>query len=160
MFKTCGFHRCSANQRVSTQHPCRYTSSHKLWNTLAKEEWKYKKIIYKISNSVFIICIQKSPPKLWPIPNFYCGAAGAGRQPGPGFQFPVKWWDSAPPSGNLEPANQYRPSKKQRESWKARRRLSLNKSLQKFVPIKLLCKHVTNPLKPATNRLCIPYKFG
>ena len=37
-------------------------------------------------------------------------------QPGPGFQFPVKWWDSLPPSGNLEPANQYAPSKKQRES--------------------------------------------
>ena len=30
----------------------------------------------------------------------------------------------------------------------------------KFVPIKLLCKHVTNLLKPATDRLCIPYKFG
>ena len=45
-----------------------------------------------------------------------CGAAGAGRWPGPGFQFPVKWWDSPPPSGNLEPANQYAPSKKQRES--------------------------------------------
>ena len=30
----------------------------------------------------------------------------------------------------------------------------------KFVPIKLLCKHVANQLKPATNRLCIPYKFG
>ena len=32
------------------------------------------------------------------------------------------------PSSNLEPANQYAPSKKQRESWKARGRLSLNKS--------------------------------
>ena len=28
----------------------------------------------------------------------------------------MKWWDSPPPSGNLEPANQYAPSKKQRES--------------------------------------------
>ena len=47
-----------------------------------------------------------------------CGAAGAGagRRTGPGFRFPVKWWDSPPPSGNLEPANQYVPSKKQRES--------------------------------------------
>ena len=34
------------------------------------------------------------------------------------------------------------------------------KSPPKFVPIKVLCKHVTNPLKPATNRLCMPYKFG
>ena len=33
------------------------------------------------------------------------------------------------------------------------------KSLRKFGPIKLLCKHVTNPLKPATNCLCSPYKF-
>ena len=50
--------------------------------------------------------------------NGNCGAAGAGagRRPGPGFRFPVKWWDSPPPSGNLEPANQYAPSKKQRES--------------------------------------------
>ena len=46
-----------------------------------------------------------------------------------------------------------------RESGKARERLSLNKSLRKFVPIKLLCKHVTNLLKPATNCLCSPYKF-
>ena len=47
-----------------------------------------------------------------------CGAAGAGagRRPGPEFQFPVKWWDSPPPSGNLEPANQYAPGKQQRES--------------------------------------------
>ena len=43
-----------------------------------------------------------------------CGAAGAGagRGPGLGFQFPVKWWDSPPPSGDLEPANQCAPSKK------------------------------------------------
>ena len=42
-----------------------------------------------------------------------CGTAWAGAA---GFRFPVKWWDSPPPSGNLEPANQYAPSKKQRES--------------------------------------------
>ena len=41
-----------------------------------------------------------------------CGAAGVGRRPGPGFRFPLKWWDSPPPSGNLEPANQHAPSKK------------------------------------------------
>ena len=41
-----------------------------------------------------------------------CGAAGAGSWPGPGFWFPLKWWDSPPPSGNLEPANQHVPSKK------------------------------------------------
>ena len=44
----------------------------------------------------------------------------------------VKWWDSPPPSGDLEPANQYAPSKSPRESWKARGRLSLNKSLRRF----------------------------
>ena len=41
-----------------------------------------------------------------------CGAAEAGRQPEPGFRFPLKWWDSPPTSGNLEPANQHAPSKK------------------------------------------------
>ena len=46
------------------------------------------------------------------------------------------------------------------ESRKARERLSLNKSPWNFVPIKLLCRHATNPLKPATNCLCSPYKFG
>ena len=45
-------------------------------------------------------------------PQSMCGAAGAGRRPGPGFPFPLKRWDSPPPSGNLEPANQHAPSKK------------------------------------------------
>ena len=64
------------------------------------------------------------------------------------------------PSGHLEPANQQAPQREQRENRKARKCLSLNKSLRTFVPIELLCKHVTNPLKPAINRVCIPYKFG
>ena len=34
------------------------------------------------------------------------------------------------------------------------------KSPQRFGPIKLLCKHVTNLLQPATNCLCTPYKLG
>ena len=50
---------------------------------------------------------------------YYYGAAGAGAGRGPGlaggqdlgFGF-VKWWDSPPPSGDLEPANQCAPSKK------------------------------------------------
>ena len=46
-----------------------------------------------------------------------------------------------------------------RESGKAHERLSLNKIPRKFVPIELPCQHVTNPLKPATNCLCSPYKF-
>ena len=40
--------------------------------------------------------------------------ARAGRGPGLGFRFPVKWWDSLPPSGDLEPANQCAPSKSPR----------------------------------------------
>ena len=43
---------------------------------------------------------------------YYYGAAGAGRRPGPEFWFPLKLWDSPPPSGKLEPANQHAPSKK------------------------------------------------
>ena len=34
------------------------------------------------------------------------------------------------------------------------------KSLQRFGPIRLLCKHATNLLKPATNCLDTPYKLG
>ena len=91
-----------------------------------------------------------------------CGAAGAGRRPGAGFRFPLKWWDSPPISGAWsQPINRCPKGNKRnmRESGKAHERLSLNKSPRKFVPIKLLCKHVTNPLKPATNCLCSPYKF-
>ena len=79
------------------------------------------------------------------------------------FWFPLKWWDSPPHWATWNQPINRRPKGNKgdmRESRKARERLSLNKSLRKFVPIELLCKHVTNPLKPATNRLCIPYKFG
>ena len=34
------------------------------------------------------------------------------------------------------------------------------KSPRRFGPIRLLCKRVTNLLKPATNCLCTPYKLG
>ena len=40
------------------------------------------------------------------------GLPGLAGSPGPGFRFPLKWWDSPPPSGNLEPANRHAPSKK------------------------------------------------
>ena len=50
---------------------------------------------------------------------YYVGLPGLGlaggqdwQGPGLGFRFPVKWWDSPPPSGDLEPANQRAPSKK------------------------------------------------
>ena len=51
-----------------------------------------------------------------------CGAAGAGRRPRPGFQFPLKWWDSQPPSGLLEPANQQAPKREQREHMEGKRK--------------------------------------
>ena len=48
-----------------------------------------------------------------------CGAAEAGAGRGPGLAggqdlgfVSVKWWDSPPPSGDLEPANQCAPIKK------------------------------------------------
>ena len=85
---------------------------------------------------------------------FLCGAAGAGRRPRPGFPRPHRatWSQSINRCSKGNKGNM-------RESGKARKCLSLNKSPRKFVPIELLCKHVTNPLKPATNCLCSPYKF-
>ena len=83
--------------------------------------------------------------------------------PRPGFRFPLKWWDSLPPSGNLEPANQHAPSNKKgtyQGKLKGLRTPKFEKSPRRFGPIRLLCKHVTNPLKPATNCLCTPYKLG
>ena len=108
---------------------------------------------------ILILLESSFPLVLSTLPDNFCGAAGAGSQPRPGFRFPLKWWGSPPPLGHLEPAHQQVPKMEQRESGKARERLSLNKSPRKFVPIELLCKHVTNPLKPATNCLCSPYKF-
>ena len=123
-------------------------------------------------NFIFHISIRKL------IPDSNCGAAGAGRQPGPEFQFPLKWWDSLPSSGCLEPANQQVPKREQKEHEGKRKsprmpkleqnpkfkqkpaKVCTNKiALQKFVTIKLLCKRVTNLLKPGTNCLCSPYKF-
>ena len=92
-----------------------------------------------------------------------CGAARAGRWPTPGFRFPLKWWDSPLPSGNLEPDNQHVPSKKKgtyQDKAEKPGTPKFEKSPRRFGPIRLLCKHVTNPLKPATNCLCTPYKLG
>ena len=64
----------------------------------------------------------------WRISFIMWGCRGWGWQAaGTWVSVSVKWWDSPPPSGDLEPANQYAPSKSPRESWKARGRLSLNK---------------------------------
>ena len=69
-----------------------------------------------------------------------CGAAGAGagRRPGLGFRFPVKWWDSPPPSGDLEPANQYAPSKKPTRELQSLRAPKFEQKPAPFVPIELL----------------------
>ena len=47
-----------------------------------------------------------------------------------------------------------------RERLKSPRTPKFEKCPRRFGPIRLLCKHVTNPLKPATNCLCTPYKLG
>ena len=69
-----------------------------------------------------------------------CGAAGAGagRRPGLGFRFHVKWWDSPPSSGDLEPANQYAPSKKPPGELKSPRAPKFEQKPAPFVPIELL----------------------
>ena len=56
----------------------------------------------------------------------------------------VKWWDSPPPLGDLEPVNQYAPSKKPARELKSPREPKFKQKPTKFVPMGLLCKHVTN----------------
>ena len=56
----------------------------------------------------------------------------------------VKWWDSPPPLGDLEPANQYAPSKKPAGELKSQQAPKFEQKPAKFVPMGLLCKHVTN----------------
>ena len=57
---------------------------------------------------------------------------------GLGFRFPVKWWDSPPPSGDLESANQNAPSKKPAEELKSPRVPRFEQKPAPFVPIELL----------------------
>ena len=65
----------------------------------------------------------------WEISFIMWGCRGWGWQAaGTWVSVSVKWWDSPPSLGDLEPANQYAPSKSPRKSWKARGRLSLKKS--------------------------------
>ena len=70
----------------------------------------------------------------------------------------MKWCDSPSPLGDLEPANQYAPSKKPARELKSPRapkfeqkpvlflpiELLFEPKPGKFVPMGLLCKHVTN----------------
>ena len=66
-------------------------------------------------------------------------------------------------SGHLKPANQHAPSKKKgtyQGKVEKPAKAQVWKKPRRFRPVRLLCKHVTNPLKPATNCLCTPYKLG
>ena len=65
----------------------------------------------------------------------------------------VKRWDSPPPSGDLEPANQYAPSKKPTEELKSPRAPKFEQKPALFVPTELLCKHVAR--KVCTNRIAL-----
>ena len=66
------------------------------------------------------------------------GCQGWGWQEvGLGFR-PLKWWDSPPPSGDLEPANQYAPSKKPARELKSQRAPKFEQKPAPFVPIELL----------------------
>ena len=76
----------------------------------------------------------------------------------------VKWWDFPPPSGDLESANQYAPSKKPAGELKSQRAPKFEQKPAPFVPIELLCKHVarevcTNKiaLQTCNQSLCNPY---
>ena len=50
----------------------------------------------------------------------------------------VKWWDSPPPLGDLESANQYAPSKKPAGELKSPRAPKFKQKPGPFVPIELL----------------------
>ena len=50
----------------------------------------------------------------------------------------VKWWDSPPTLGDLEPANQYAPSKKPARELKSPRAPKFEQKPELFVPIELL----------------------
>ena len=55
-----------------------------------------------------------------------------------GCRFPVKWWDSPPPSGDLEPANHYTPRKKPARELKSPWAPKFEQKPALFVPIELL----------------------
>ena len=50
----------------------------------------------------------------------------------------VKWWDSPPPLGDLEPANQYAPSEKPAGELKSPRAPKFEQKPVPFIPIELL----------------------
>ena len=135
-----------------------------------KEKWKLWgcRIVWCTLNSfpfisVYNSCVLYFPCWFLKLRNkfYYVGLPGLGLAGGQdsGFSFP---WNGRIPRPHRvtwsQPINMH-PVKSPRESWKARGRRSLNKSPRclyqyncfkfeqkptKFVPIRLLCKHVTN----------------
>ena len=91
------------------------------------------------------------------------GLPGLAGGPDLGFGFP---WNGGIPRPHQvtwsQPINMRLARKREpiRGKLKSPRRPKFEKSPGRFGPIRLLCKHVSNPLKPATNCLCTPYKLG
>ena len=92
-----------------------------------------------------------------------CGAARAGRRRDLGFGFA---WNGGIPCPHQvtwsQPIDMCLARKREpiRGKLKSPQTPKFEKSPGRFGPIRLLCKQVTNPLKPATNCLCTPYKLG
>ena len=75
----------------------------------------------------------------WEISFIMWGCRGWGWQAaGTWVSVSVKWWDSLPPSGDLEPANQYAPSKKPAGELKSLRAPKFEQKPTPFIPIELL----------------------
>ena len=91
------------------------------------------------------------------------GLPGLAGSPDLGFGFP---WNGGIPRPHQvtwsQPINMHLARKREpiRGKLKSPPTPKFEKSLRRFGPVRLLCKHVTNPLKPATNCLCTPYKLG
>ena len=138
-----------------TKKPITWCATETAWNTpeeFDKRTEKKKKAIWNLPNFSTI------PRSVW---NFFPDPSGlriAGlpgwQAAGRGLPSPLNWWIPRPHRPGASQSTGARKGTKGKR--KSPRTLSLNKSPPKFVPIELLCKHVTNPLKPATNCLCPP----
>ena len=102
-------------------------------------------LLYKSFHLHYILCIFEF--LLW-------GCWGWGWQAaGTWVLVSVKWWDSPPPLGDVEPANQYTPSKMPARELKSQRAPKFEQRPAPFVPIELPCKHVAHEV--CTNRIAL-----